>query len=915
MDHRELLRQSIDSIAKARAIENEHERAAALAALIGTVPHELKAELLDVVHAMTDDDAKAEALTQLVQHLPDELTPKALEEALGISKPSACARAISSIAGHLPPQFQNQAVDAVRKTLSDPTVRVSALALLSNSLPEERRTKVLLDALKTAGKIKVAHEKAEALSAVANQLKGEPRLDVLEKALAAARSIDDELLKAQTLTNMVRLLSPDKATDLLGEALASMANVNDESMRAIGLVRLVSELPDDQTDLIPKAWSAARSLIDDDARLEAMTEIQRILNGRGIDVDEIATKAEQDALRHPEPTQPSSSTPLATRLHSDLWTVEDQFGYSIYAKSISEFIRHPATTPPLTIGVLGPWGCGKTTLMRLTRDHLQRGRQTTASGRNPNATREASKAPKSKLLDLRKWLKRPLDFSPTKLQHPTVWFSPWKYESSDEVWAGMADSIASDLVKQLPDPIDRERFWFSLQAQRLDLTAIRQDIMAAIFDKLIPRAILALAGIFMVCFAGIIYRFAGEALAKAAFMVGGGGCAVLLLALGQGIKTYSDALAKPLEGKLSRYVSRPDYPNKSGFLTQVEEDVRRIFDLLVDPNKPAVVFIDDLDRCSPGKVAEVIQAVNLFLSGDFPNCYFVIGMDPKVVAASMEAAHKELAAQLGITDWGRSLGWQFMEKFIQLPFSIPTLDNHDRKQYLLDLLCAPHSNGHRRNATSEVPIDIKTLRNLGEALRKADSAGEVLELVESEVKRIREAATGKLPDLVQQQMMETAHLAIEVASQLFTDNDPEMESQLTRFSSYLTSPRSIKRFANLYRFYRHSHWSRAIRGLETASGAALARWVLLMLRWPQLIWWIQSSEETGLVSANTPAAKADQLERMIRQARNYDTWTKSLKGKKAENHHWCIDRDLFDFIREPNGKDERLGRAVELALW
>jgi hypothetical protein len=30
------------------------------------------------------------------------------------------------------------------------------------------------------------------------------------------------------------------------------------------------------------------------------------------------------------------------------------------------------------------------------------------------------------------------------------------------------------------------------------------------------------------------------------------------------------------------------------------------------------IFVDDLDRCVPRKIAEVVDAINLFLCGDYP---------------------------------------------------------------------------------------------------------------------------------------------------------------------------------------------------------------------------------------------------------------------------------------------------------
>ena len=58
------------------------------------------------------------------------------------------------------------------------------------------------------------------------------------------------------------------------------------------------------------------------------------------------------------------------RLTRDYWTTKDLLGYRAYADAISAFVRHPDTLPPLTIGVKGPWGAGKTSLMRMVQGEL-----------------------------------------------------------------------------------------------------------------------------------------------------------------------------------------------------------------------------------------------------------------------------------------------------------------------------------------------------------------------------------------------------------------------------------------------------------------------------------------------------------------------------------------------------------------
>ena len=42
-----------------------------------------------------------------------------------------------------------------------------------------------------------------------------------------------------------------------------------------------------------------------------------------------------------------------------------------------------------------------------------------------------------------------------------------------------------------------------------------------------------------------------------------------------------------------------------------------------------VVFVDDLDRCPPERIVQVIDAIKLFL--DVPGCVYVMGLDREII--------------------------------------------------------------------------------------------------------------------------------------------------------------------------------------------------------------------------------------------------------------------------------------------
>jgi putative sterol carrier protein len=85
-----------------------------------------------------------------------------------------------------------------------------------------------------------------------------------------------------------------------------------------------------------------------------------------------------------------------------------------------------------------------------------------------------------------------------------------------------------------------------------------------------------------------------------------------------------------------------------------------------------VVFIDDLDRCSDKSVMEILTAVKLYLT--VPRCVFVIGYDRLAVD---ELIHRRIAQSKMVR------GSMYLEKMIQVPFSIPQ-PNPDAAQACLE---------------------------------------------------------------------------------------------------------------------------------------------------------------------------------------------------------------------------------------
>jgi hypothetical protein len=152
-------------------------------------------------------------------------------------------------------------------------------------------------------------------------------------------------------------------------------------------------------------------------------------------------------------------------------------------------------------------------------------------------------------------------------------------------------------------------------------------------------------------------------------------------------KTESAVKDEPAQESLGEYVEVPDYDTKSVLMSNVIEDIQTVLKRIPKRYLPLIIFVDDLDRYSPTKVTDIIEALNLFLGGGyFSDCIFVLGIDAQMVAAALEESYSKVISRLPHDPFYRATGWKFMDKFVQLPFVIPAPDPSRMNTYVDKLL-------------------------------------------------------------------------------------------------------------------------------------------------------------------------------------------------------------------------------------
>ena len=234
---------------------------------------------------------------------------------------------------------------------------------------------------------------------------------------------------------------------------------------------------------------------------------------------------------------------------------------------------------------------------------------------------------------------------------------------------------------------------------------------------------------------------------------------------------------------------------------------RRRFRWLVrSSGRPIVVFIDDLDRCRPEYVVELLEGIQT-LFADEPVAY-VIAADRAWLCDSFSHVYREFVDS--VNESGRPLGFLFIEKTFQISLEIPPMSPHDRSRFWSGL-----TRTRRNGAPTSQSEDRELSGQLATASTQAEVEREVGDLLERghDEDSVLQAAVRRL-------------------------NAPELEQEtdmlLDEFAPLVeNNPRSMKRLMNAYGIER----DRLLREgylLTKVERKQLVLLTILRLRWPLL---------------------------------------------------------------------------------
>ncbi|EHR60666.1 WD40 repeat-containing protein [Saccharomonospora cyanea NA-134] len=488
-------------------------------------------------------------------------------------------------------------------------------------------------------------------------------------------------------------------------------------------------------------------------------------------------------------TEPAPPPPRPTPA-SDEASARDLLGFREDVRTLAAMITDRATEPPLCVALLGPWGSGKSSFLRQLHDRVD----TLADLSRNNPGRSA--------------------FAATVRQ---VRFNAWHYHD-DELWVGLVEQLFTDLADDIDDvDVARDELRTRLRglesvrdnADRSPLTrAVR--LLASGVDPEIRRrrrraavvsGIIGLLGVGAVLVGWFLLRDTLITVAGAAVAAITGLASVLsaldtvrlsLAPLASGVRGTVAARREELDteirnvrerlnqldaahrlGRLVAEVRQGRYEPYRGLLGRVHDDLRALdrdmraaqaeWQLAGSQGPPPleriVLYIDDLDRCEPKKVVDVLAAVHLLLA--LPLFVVVVAVDPRWLHKCLHEA---------------GLPPEYLDKVFQIVYALRPMGN--RTATLIDALIPTEADEAAeeppRQATP-VPDPVPDTPGVPGAEQSAAPPSPSPRTDPSEVRELR-----------------TRRLQLR----------NEERDHIHRIAPRLPTPRSVKKLVNLYRLIR-----------------------------------------------------------------------------------------------------------------
>jgi len=273
----------------------------------------------------------------------------------------------------------------------------------------------------------------------------------------------------------------------------------------------------------------------------------------------------------------------------------DSLGYRPLVMRLLHFIQNPKTKPPLVLAIQAPWGMGKSSVMAMLETEL-------------------------------KWKKAAV----------TVWFNAWHHQKEDQLLAYLLEAVQMQVAPS----------WLSAVGLKFRFNLLRVRMFSSAGSLLATTAALAL-----LVFHRSVTAWVASLKPEANFLQQHPALPGVLLAtllLANQLRAFASDPQKLLEQSartawsiLRDLLIFPSLQGKTDVRQEFAKNLREVTDALL-PQR-LVIFLDDLDRCRPEQVVQIMEAIN-FLSSAAP-CFIVVGADYKKVETLVGQHFEPVAIQ------------------------------------------------------------------------------------------------------------------------------------------------------------------------------------------------------------------------------------------------------------------------------
>ena len=604
----------------------------------------------------------------------------------------------------------------------------------------------------------------------------------------------DDLVSARLEVTHFASLSPSRPIQISADVyLCLVTSTNIEWLHQLQSIPNVIVLTIGEIEIVDRLAEFSVTTLDFTDYVSGRASLMWFLSSRfsfmpppGMLHPELAPTSDIDRVADGDdpPTAPRRrSVGTQTGAGNDRVAQTDALEFRHYVRAFVDLIESPHTRPPLTIGIYGSWGMGKSFLLEHVTARIRENQKARATA--------AKKAPKL------------ADDTPRTPDVYVVGFNAWEYSATDVIWHG--------LVRKIMDTMEREvsSGWSRRQRSKLRRNFVRRLKEAA--PRIVVTAVV-LTGVL----AGVFWsnRFNLQSAALTFSAVGLAGLA----------KVVVSTLKAPLSQWVTALFQDGDYGRQIGHMAEIRLDLELLETLLRQENGRMVVAIDDLDRCEPEKAVEMLQAINLLLN--FESFIVMMGVDAHIVTRAIEKHYKELLGPAGAS------GYEYLDKIVQIPFRIPEPEPATIRTFLHAQLVGregPGSTGARPGESrSAESLQTANSGHVGRAAKGSDVPDDDLPASVPKLDQLVGDHGAVVPDTVRKAETPAAEGPPPLPTAFSMD---EVEAFEAAADFLKPNPRHIKRLLNVYRLVRTlAH----LRSEDTIllNPAATLRWLITTSQWP-----------------------------------------------------------------------------------